>query len=165
MEEIITAARVYIASMAPRWHANYYIACNDSYLYISFCGHGTMTPHGRDSTYTIKRLSENWHINWTAFEQIDWLAVLGHQNHSGGAIDKYPYISRHFDIHLDPCYEGRFTIDLPSHQVKVYEYIDRINVALGAIEAHLANLANMRVVMAILPTTIMRAVLAFFFYN
>jgi hypothetical protein len=85
-----------IKEMAPRWHSHYRIWCNAHYTHVEFCG-----------VYAILILNKNadigkeWRREWTALEQMDWLAVLGQQKQQRYVIAGYPLISRCFDIDVD----------------------------------------------------------------
>jgi hypothetical protein len=152
MEEL----RAIIAERAPRWHEYYHIDYGQADVYIGFCGEGVLCSR-RHGGNVAAQLVERWRDEWTKFEQADWLAILAHESHVNH-IPEYPFISRHFDFAFA---KGRYKANILSRRVYFYPPPNESSYPLlDTIEAHLANLASMRVVMAILPTTIMRAVLA-----
>jgi hypothetical protein len=146
MKRITEELRCIIEKLAPKWHKHYRITYHSGdWAFVDFCGRAISFPLQNASASLVN----NWLDEWTEFEQINWLAVLDRDCSSGRINDDHPLINQHFGI-LDQL---MIKIGL----IEIHIYSDWRLVC--EIEAYLSHLAQMRAAMAVLPVTIMRAVL------
>jgi hypothetical protein len=159
MEEL----RNYIAGRAPKWHQYYQINFDERRMIIEFCEMWVLIWADDDA---VKKLAKYWCSEWTAFEQLDWAAILRRRNQTGHRFAGYPLVNHHFDVSPSLHQKGWYACDLLSHKVYVKPAdATPTQIVLGPIEAYLADLTvRTAMITANLPVLIQREI-TYYFHN